>query len=138
MTGPFHPGKVYRVKVPPEHTVGHEMHDNEKGPRPWVVLYARPKQTGVVLAAPLGSTPVTHLPDCVLIQSGDWVDSQSPDSLTRDGWVHLHQARAIAVERMDLSTGPMAVLVPFAVERLRAHLNGMLAGNRMDRAAGRR
>ncbi len=136
MSGPFHPRKVYRVAVPD--VVGHEMRDNPEGARPWVVLYARShQQTGLVMAAPLGSKPPHDLPDCVLLMDDDWSNSPSADALIGQGWVHLHQSRALAKERIDLTSGPMATLHEEAVERLRAHLRGLLASGRMDRASRR-
>lgn len=132
--GPFHPGNVYRVHLPD--SVGHEMRDNPAGPRPWVILHsAGHKESGLVIAAPIASN---HGPGVLIVPfEPDWfVSSQSSDTLSHGGWVHLTQLRAVSKERFDLSSGPIGRFESHFVDRLRDNIAATFDSSRMNRRSG--
>ena len=132
---PYHPGKAYYAKIPEEHTVGREQHDNpNKGARPWVILWSRDhRNTGLVIAAPVCSEGQANRSTHIAFT----VDDVNSDRCEKAGWIRLEQTRSLSVERLD-RTRVWGTFTEMKVMELRSGIEGMLGSDRMNREQRRR
>jgi len=102
-------GDIYWGSVPPEHSLGHEQHNEPHKPRPWLIVSTYVLQRGgIVIACPITTTrnPAPELSRFHIELDDSMIKSSPTDSrLDGGGTVLCEQLRAMSVERFKVTSG---------------------------------
>jgi hypothetical protein len=100
--GPWHkPGGIARFSVPLEHVQGHEQADNERGPRPWLIVFNRfATQSELVIGVPLATNPPPYGSRAYrALNPGDIDTTGFTSPISGHGFVYLDQLRVLSLKR---------------------------------------